>query len=327
MQYRTLGSTGIPVSIISFGAGPVSGLFTSSAVEAQGAVISKAVGLGVNWFDTAATYGHGRSEANLGIALAQVRTEKPIHVATKVRVQLTTETDLRSLVVASLEESLERLRLPQITLLQIHNSITRNRNDQPTSITPADVLGPKGLLAGMEDARASGRVGHFGLTGIGDADALEVVMRSGRFATIQAPVHVLNSSALRMAPAALCDPDYGGFLQAAMEMGMAIFAFRVFAAGALLGSEPSAHTLNTPFFPLSLYRRDAARAQELAQRLGSMGALRETALRYVLSKSQISSAIVGLAAVDHVEEAARIADMQSVTEPQLRSLEQMFDSI
>ncbi len=327
MQYRPLGSTGIPVSIVSFGAGPVSGLPTSKSAQIQRSVISRAIELGVNWFDTAATYGQGQSEAMLGAALAGIRSEKPLHVATKVRVQLTTETDLRPLVVESLKKSLERLQLSRVTLLQIHNSITRGRDDQPTSVTPDDVLGPQGLLAGMEDARASGWVEHFGLTGIGDADPLETVMRSGRFATIQAPVHILNLSALRTVPQRLCNPDYGGFLRTAHQLGMGIFAIRIFAAGALLGAEPSAHTLRTPFFPLDLYRRDRARAQELAQRLGSIAAVRETALRYVLSLPQIASAIVGMGAVEHVEEAARIAAMEPLSASQWCSLERVFDSL
>lgn len=327
MQFRPLGSTGISVSTLSFGAGPVSGLLTSSAVETQSEVISRAIALGVNWFDTAATYGDGQSEVNLGAALASIRSEQPLHVATKVRVRLPTETDVRSLVVASVKESLQRLGLPRVTLLQIHNSITRSRNDQPTSITPEDVLGPKGLLAGMEDVQACGWVDHFGLTGIGDADALEIVMRSGRFAAIQAPFHILNPSALQATPAMLCDPDYGGFLRTAFELGMGIFAIRVFAAGALLGAEPSAHTLKTPFFPLSLYRRDQVRAQQLAQRIGTTATLRETALRYVLSQPPITSAIVGLGAIDHVDEAARIADLESLSESELHALGRMRDSI
>lgn len=321
MQYRPLGSTGIAVSTVSFGAGPVSGLLTSAAFETQLAVISRAIRLGVNWFDTAATYGEGQSESNLGAALAEIRSEQPLHVATKVRVRLTTETDLRPLVVTSVKESLARLKLPRVTLLQIHNSITRNRNDQPTSITPDDVLGPKGLLAGMEDVRASGRVAHFGLTGIGDADSLTTVMQSRRFATIQAPFHILNPSALRTTHASAGDPDYGGFLRMAAELGMGIFAIRVYAAGAMLGAEPSAHTLKTPFFPLDLYRRDEVRTRQLAQKLGSMQAVRETALRYVLSQPQIASAILGFGAVEHVDEAARIAEMKALTEDELREME------
>lgn len=328
MHYRPLGSTGISVSAVSFGAGPVSGLLTSAgAAGAQRAVVAKAVELGINWFDTAATYGAGQSEFNLGLALSDVQTDGPIHVATKVRVSLQDETDLRPLVVKSVKDSLVRLRRPRITLLQIHNSITSNRNDQPTSITPEDVLGPRGLLAGMDEARDQGWVDHFGLTGIGDADALRTVMQSRRFAAIQAPFHVLNPSAMLPTPASLCDPDYGGFLQTAHELGLAIFAIRVFAAGALLGAQPSAHTFKTPFFPLDLYRRDEERVRRLLLRLGTVGNLRETALRYVLSQPNVTSVIVGFGAAEHVIEANRIAGQPPLSPSELAELEALRNSL
>jgi aryl-alcohol dehydrogenase-like predicted oxidoreductase len=303
MQYRPLGNTGIQVSALSFGAGPVSGLMTADQAETQRAVVARAIEQGINWFDTAATYGNGLSETHLGDALSSLGAGESIHVATKVRVKLTDETDLRPLVMQSLRESLTRLKRPRVTLLQVHNSITRSREDQPTSITPEDVLGPRGLLAGMEEARAAGLVDHFGLTGIGDAESLCTVMESRRFATIQAPFHMLNPSALLPTLPEDCDPDYGGFLQTAHKLGMGIFAIRVFAAGALLGSEPSAHTLKTPFFPLALYERDRTRAAKLATRLGSYDAVYGEALRFVLGQSAIASAIVGFGAAEHVDKA------------------------
>jgi len=327
MNLRPLGSTGLHVSAVAFGAGPVSGLLTGMAEETQRAVIARAVEQGVNWFDTAATYSDGNSELGLGRALAtlrkEIRTDQPLHVATKVRVRLTNETDLRPLVVESLRGSLQRLGMPRVTLLQIHNSITRNREDQPTSITPEDVLGPRGLLAGMEDLRAAGLVQHFGLTGIGDADALRTVMQSRQFATIQAPYHWLNSSAWQQMPAGAADPDYGGFLRDAHQLGMGLFAIRVYAAGALCGAEPSAHTLKTPFFPLPLYQRDQARAARLVEQVGSLTELRELALRYVLSQPQIAAAIVGFGAVPHVEEAARVAALAPLTAAELLRLEEL----
>jgi aryl-alcohol dehydrogenase-like predicted oxidoreductase len=259
--------------------------------------------------------------------LASLRRDQPLHVATKVRVMPTTDDDLRSLVVKSVRESLMRLRLPRVTLLQSHNSITFRRNDQPTSITPEDVLGPKGLLAGMEDVRSAGLVEHFGLTGIGDADALRTVIQSRRFATIQAPFHLLNPSALLATPQHLCDPDYGGFLRDASELGMGLFAIRVFAAGALLGAEPSTHTLQTQFFPLPLYRRDLVRAHCLEKSIGSAKFLRELALRYFLSQPEFGSAIIGFGAVAHVEEAARIAELNSLSESELGNVGELWNTL
>src|SRR5262245_27190514 len=83
---RTLGRTGIRVSVIAFGAGPVSGLVTGTDQAAQLATVQRAIDAGVNWFDTAPGYGNGRSEVNLGRVLAELGVAGGVHVATKVRV-------------------------------------------------------------------------------------------------------------------------------------------------------------------------------------------------------------------------------------------------
>ncbi|MBI3838133.1 MAG: aldo/keto reductase [Planctomycetia bacterium] len=72
VEYRTLGSTGLAVSAVSFGAGPVSQLLVGDRLDAQRETILRALDSGVNWFDTAATYGNGQSEANLGRVLAEL---------------------------------------------------------------------------------------------------------------------------------------------------------------------------------------------------------------------------------------------------------------
>lgn len=291
------------VSRLAFGAGPVSGLLTGSDADLQRATVARAVEFGINWFDTASTYGEGRSESGLGELLRQMESDHELHVATKVRVRTESGPDLRTQVVESVQQSLNRLRLQRVTLLQVHNSVTQKRNDLPTSVTAEDILGPEGILAGMKDVQQAGLVRYFGLTGIGDPDALCAVMNSGEFVSIQAPFHLLNPSALLPAAGEQPDPDYGGFLRTAAHQRMAVFAIRVYAGGALLNAAPSAHTLKTPFFPLDLYQRDQQRARALAEQLGSSAAVRETALRFVLSQPQITSAIIGFGAPQHVDQA------------------------
>lgn len=291
------------------------------------AVVTRALDLGINWFDTAATYGAGKSEAHLGEVLSAIRPEQPIHVATKVRLLIDRETDLRPLVVASVRESLQRLRMPRVTLLQVHNSITPQRGDEPTSLTPDDVLGPQGILSAMEDLRAEGVIEHFGLTGIGDADALRTIMQSRRFATIQAPFHLLNPSALIDTADCFHEPDYRGFLRDAAALGMGIFAIRVYAAGALLCAFPSAHTLKTPFFPLSLYERDMERAAWLIQQLRCVNSLRELAVRYVLSQPQFASAIVGFGRPEHIDEAIRITNLGPLSTAESERLSGLMKSL
>src|SRR5919205_307332 len=93
MQYRILGRTGIRVSEIGFGAWAIGGTAEASGMplgwgggsdDDSLAAIRRARDLGVNFFDTADSYGFGRSESLLGIVLSRTRQETVI--ATKVGV-------------------------------------------------------------------------------------------------------------------------------------------------------------------------------------------------------------------------------------------------
>lgn len=304
MQYRTLGRTGIKVSAISFGAGPVSGLMTGTDANAQREVVSAAIDAGINWFDTAPGYGAGSSEANLGRALSEINPPQPIHIATKVRIPLDSTESIGDTVRRSVEESLQRLQVRSVTLLQLHNGITAERGDEPASITPADILSRDGVADTFDRLRDEGLIRHSGLTGTGLPAAMKEVIRSGRFDTVQTPYNALNPSAGEASPVQSGDTNYGNILADCEEMRMGAFAIRVFAAGALLGQVPSAHTLKTPYFPLDLYQRDAARAEQLRGELRDGESMTEFALRFVLSHSAASSAIIGFGSPSHVTELA-----------------------
>jgi aryl-alcohol dehydrogenase-like predicted oxidoreductase len=308
MRYRTLGRTGIRVSVLVFGAGPVSGLMTGDDTAAQAVVLRRAVERGINWIDTAPGYGQGLSEANLGRALREVDGAEQVHLATKVRLTAEQLVHAGDAVRSSVEESLRRLGRPVVTLLQLHNGITDRRGDDPFSLAPADVLGPEGVLAAMRRLRDAGLVRHLGLTGTGHPEALREVLRSGEFDTVQVPFNLLNPSAGQEMPASFEETNYGNIIAECDRLGVGVFAIRVFAAGALLGEEPSAHTRKTPFFPLALYERDRARAAELARRLEGGATLKEAALRFVLDRTDVHSAIIGFGAPEHIDEAADIAE-------------------
>lgn len=306
--YRRLGDTGIRVSAIAFGAGPVPALMTDPGSDAYLNTVRRAIAAGINWFDTAATYGKGVSELNLGAALRDAGSPEGIHVATKVRLMPEQLGDIRGAVRESVTGSLERLGVERVTLLQLHNSITARRSDEPTSITPADVLDAGGVLDAFEELRGEGLVEQIGLTGLGQPGALRTVISSGRFATVQTPYHLLNPSAGRTMPDSFAETDYGNVICDCAAAGMGVFAVRVFAGGALSGQPPSRHTHTTRFFPLDLYQRDQQRAAELLERVGGRVDVKELAVRYVLSHQQITSAIIGFGEPAHVDEAVRFLE-------------------
>ncbi len=299
MEYRPLGVTGIRVSVVSFGAGPVAALMTGCPDGGcQHEAVRRAVRLGVNWFDTAATYGDGRSESNLGEALHRLAPEATPHVATKARLMPEDLSDIGGSIRRSVEGSLVRLRREQVTLLQLHNSITPGQGDMYTSVTPADVLGPGGVLEAFERLQAEKLVGHIGLTGLGERQALREVIGSGAFATVQTPFNMLSK---------INQDGSAAILEQCESLGMGVFAIRVFAGGALAGRPPSAHTLQTRFFPLDLYQRDAALAASMAESLSPDVPLREAAVRFVLGRREVSSALVGFSSADQIEEVAQFA--------------------
>lgn len=311
MHYRPLGNTGISISVIAFGAGPISTLMVGPNREGQLAVVQRALDVGINWFDTAATYGDGQSEANLGAAIEACNAKASVHVATKVRVLPAEVGDLRGTVLRSVEGSLERLRLQRVTLLQLHNSITKSRGDEPTSLTPEDVLGEHGILTAFQELQSSGVVQHFGLTGIGHPESMRAVVQSRMFQTMQVPYHLLNPSAGCMMNGDWQETNFGNIIADCAAAGMGVLAIRVLAGGALAENPPSPHTLKTPFFPLALYERDRARAQRIRERLGPKYHLPAEAIRFALAHPQIQSAIVGFSTVEQVDEAVQASESPS----------------
>jgi L-galactose dehydrogenase/L-glyceraldehyde 3-phosphate reductase len=305
MQYSKLGRTGIEVSRITLGAGPIPATMIGDDGAAQQRLIENALDAGVNWIDTAAGYGDGRSERSIGAALATLGRERDAHVATKVRLTEENLADIGSSVRTSVKQSLERLRLDSVTLLQLHNSITAGRGDEATSITPQDVLGSGGVLDAFNQLRDAGLVRFIGLTGIGQADALGAVVDSGEFDTLQVPYNILNPSAGMPMPAGFDEVNYGNIIEACARRDMGVFAIRVFAGGALVGNEPSPHTLKTKFFPLDLYQRDLRRAERLRAALPDGLSVKEAAVRFALSHHSVHSAIVGLSEPAHLDEAVR----------------------
>src|SRR5512147_2594153 len=122
MERRTLGKTGLKVSALGFGCGNVGGLMVRGTPADQERAVARAVELGINYFDTAPLYGDGESERNLGRVLRTLRPD--VIVGTKCRIQPAERGRVAAALTASLEASLQRLRLERVDLLQLHNPIS-----------------------------------------------------------------------------------------------------------------------------------------------------------------------------------------------------------
>jgi uncharacterized protein len=108
---RTLGRTGASVSILAMGCGS---RFLEYPADQATSVLEKAVGLGINYLDTAVSYGNGESETRVGRFLAARRRD--VFVATKVPQDART----RDAALRQVEASLKRLQTDRVDLLHLH---------------------------------------------------------------------------------------------------------------------------------------------------------------------------------------------------------------
>ena len=121
MEYRALGKTGLNVSALSFGASSLGGVFRN-VEEAEGIrTVHAAVDLGINFIDVSPYYGLTKAETVLGRALKGIPRDK-YYLATKVGRYGDAEFDFSARrVTASVDESLQRLNLDTIDVIQCHD--------------------------------------------------------------------------------------------------------------------------------------------------------------------------------------------------------------
>ena len=119
MQYRHVGRSGLVASAIGVGCFPFGGFVDQAGGSA---VVDCALELGINYFDTANSYGIGASEACLGNALAGKRHAAVI--ATKFGNRMGDGPNdagaSRIAIIKACEASLKRLRTDYIDLYQLH---------------------------------------------------------------------------------------------------------------------------------------------------------------------------------------------------------------
>ena len=72
MKQRTLGRTGLQISALVFGGGFVGGILLHASDQIRRDVIKLAIQSGINWIDTAASYGNGQSEEVIGWLLSEL---------------------------------------------------------------------------------------------------------------------------------------------------------------------------------------------------------------------------------------------------------------
>jgi len=303
MDYRTLGRTGLRVSALGFGCGDVGGLMVRGQPAERERAVARALELGINYFDTAPSYGSGLSERHLGQALRALKAD--VHVGTKVRLGPVPVAEIPGAIARSLDESLGRLGLERVDLLQLHDPIGVPRRG--STLSAANVLDT--VVPALERLRAQGKTRFYGITALGDATALGQVIDAGVLDTAQVCYNLLNPSAGHAVPAGFPGQDFGRFLPRARERGVGVIVIRVLAAGALSGADarhPVAMPAVEPIASGPDYLTDVRRARTLGPLVeeGHAGSLVEASLRFALASDAVSTVLLGYSSLEHLEYAA-----------------------
>lgn len=153
---RELGCTGLKVSSLGFGASPLGNVFGTVKEEDAIASVHEAVRLGINYFDTSPYYGGTLSEQVLGKALNTLTVSRDQYVVSTKCGRYKEGFDFSAQrVTQSIDESLARLKLDYVDILQCHD-IEFGSLDQIVNET----------IPALQKIKDTGKIRYIGITGL-----------------------------------------------------------------------------------------------------------------------------------------------------------------
>jgi 1-deoxyxylulose-5-phosphate synthase len=317
MEYTRLGKTGLKVSRVclgcmSFGV-PDRGAHPWSIDEEQSRpFIRRALELGFNFFDTANAYSDGTSEEITGRALRDFARREEVVIATKVFFPVSKGANARGLsrksILTEIDASLRRLGTDYVDLYQIH----RWDNETPIEET----------LEALHDVVKSGKARYIGASSMYAwqfTKALYTADLHGwtRFASMQNHYNLLMREEEReMMP--LCQAE-----------GVGVIPWSPLARGRLTRDWDEVTTRSeSDVFGKTLYNAmqesDRAVVSRVAEVTKERGVPRaQVALAWMLHKSYISSPIVGVTKMQHLDDAVAAVELKLGAD-EMASLEEPY---
>jgi len=317
MRTRPFGRTGLEISELVFGGGYVGGILLHADDDTRRAVIARALSAGINWIDTAASYGNGASEEAIGWLLSELPAAERPQISTKFTLVPGSQGEIAAQIERSLEQSLKRLGMERVTLFQLHNPLGEGH-------LPLDpVLRTGGVCDVLDRLKERGVIAAAGFTALGDPAACHQLVRSGRMQSAQVYYNLLNPSAGHAVPAGWPTTNFGRLIDACNDAGVAVMNIRTFAGGVLASREP--HGREVPITANAGLAIEQARAGLVGKALGKrFGSPAQTAVRFGLSHPGVSCVVIGLAEPGHLEQALAAADMGALPEAALAAVRPLW---
>lgn len=298
---RPFGRTGWDISEVSFGAWQLGGQWGPVDDDASVRTLIDAYEQGINFVDTAEMYGSGHSEEVVGRSLREWKGER-VYVATKIQPTAWPHPSVhdpdiavaypREYIRAQAEQSLRRLGVERIDLLQLHCWMPSGMQD-------------RGWLDALHELRAEGKIDRIGVS-LRDyrADEGVALAESGLVDSIQVIHNVFEQK-----------PEHDLFPAAAASQ-TAIIARVVLDSGSLSGAwTPDSYdgwadgSVLKTMFREERFARTLERITEMKKVTEPFyEGLDEAAVRFVLDRPEVSTAIVGMTSQKRIARNVSFAD-------------------
>jgi aryl-alcohol dehydrogenase-like predicted oxidoreductase len=322
MEYRPFGKTDLRVSMIGIGGGRLGATLRQGTAGDVARMLHEALDSGITFYDTADSYGQGKSEELIGDALKGRRNE--VVIATKAGYRLSAAGGLAARLkpvlgpiirsVKSLgrlagsvrssqmgqdfsaeylndaiDGSLRRLRTDHVDLYQLHSP-------------PAEVLQRGEVFAVLDALQAAGKIRYYGVSCITVEDAMLAVEHPG-VSSVQVPVNLIEREAVT------------ALLPVATKLNVAVVARQPFASGFLVQSEARirSHAPLVDQDELNERLRAAAAYGFLATKSRTTA---QAAIQWALRQDGVSVVLPGMSSTDHLRE-----NLGALTAPPLTDAE------
>ena len=319
MKYRNLAGTDIRVSEVGFGVWTVSTGWWGEVDEKKSIrLLRRAFDAGINYFDTADTYGSGLGETILRNAFGHMRDE--VVISTKIGYDFYNHTGRRGqqerpqdwsedFIRFALDESLKRLGTEYIDFLQLHN-------------TKMDAVEDDALFALMDEFRSEGKIRAYGVALGPKIGWLEVGVKAMRERNVSGVQMIYN----------LLEQEPGrGLIEAAGETDTSLIVRVPHSSGMLEGK----YDESTTFGPND-HRRHRPKEWLLdgLKKVEQLGFLTESgertlgqaALKFALASPEIVSTLPNIYGEEQIEEFAAAPDTPDLTEEELARVAELYGS-
>lgn len=319
MKYRNLGGTEIRVSEVGFGVWTVSTGWWGEVDEARSVgLLRRAFEKGINYFDTADTYGSGLGETLLADAFGGMRDE--VVISTKIGYDFYNHTARRGqqerpqdwsedFIRYALEQSLKRLGTDYIDFLQLHN-------------TKMDAVENDALFELMDEFKEEGNIRAYGVALGPKIGWLEEGVRAMRQRNIDGLQMIYN----------LLEQDPGrGLIEAAKATGTSLIVRVPHSSGMLEGK----YDENTTFARNDHRRHrpkewllDGLKKVDQLAFLTESGerTLGQAALKFVLASPEIVSTLPNIYDEEQLEEFTAAPDTPDLTPEELSHVAQLYEN-